>query len=207
MQEDQQKVIQLLVSQDKTNNKLALQLLKGNPELKTAVKAHFQAILDASDKKTLRSIPKIIEELAKGKGTMEARLQLGTVPELLHRMDKLYLNHVHLKELPEWIRGLSNLKLLALSGCGLKKLPEWLGELKSLEFFTIANNDVELIPESFGDLENLQNCYLIENQIKRLPSSIRNLKKLQTLYVSKKNFISRVELNNIKALLPHTRVN
>ncbi|MCH2046492.1 MAG: leucine-rich repeat domain-containing protein [Saprospiraceae bacterium] len=206
MQEDQQKIIQLLISQDKTNNKLALQLLKGDPELKTAVKAHFQAILNASEKKTLKAVPKIIQELIAGKGVLKARLQIGTVPELYNHINKLYLNNIALKEIPEWIQHLPKLNLLALSGCGLKKLPEWLGKLKSLEFFSIANNDIELIPESFGELERLRNCYLIENQIKCLPGSIGRLKNLKYLYVTKKNPISRVELAKIKALLPHSRI-
>lgn len=85
-------VCQLFGSDDKTNHQLALQVLKGQPELTEEVKAFFQPILEASKKKTVNSIPSILEQLKKGKGTMKARLQLGTLPFLHPYIENLALN-------------------------------------------------------------------------------------------------------------------
>lgn len=206
MQYDKDKIIQLLISTEGDNNKIALQILKGNPQLKDIIQEHFQPLLKAANKKTLKAVPAIVKSLLNGKGKIETRLKIGSIPEIHGSIEKLYLNDTKLEQLPEWIKYLSNLKLLAVSGCGLKVLPEWIGNLTSLNFLTIANNEIDRIPNSFGNLKELQHCYLIQNKIKQLPDSITNLKKLHTIYLKKKNLFSKKEIAKIKTLLPQAKI-
>lgn len=58
-----QNVSQLLVSGDSENTALALQIIKGNKELKERVEAYFHPILDASNKKRITALPAILEQL------------------------------------------------------------------------------------------------------------------------------------------------
>lgn len=202
MTKDLDKICQLFAS-DSENVAIALQVLKGNPQLKEQVFTYYQPVLKASNKKTIKSVPLILKKLKAGDGTMKARLQIGTVPEIHSSITQLFLNGLELKTLPDWIRKLSNLKLLALSGCQLNKLPHWIGELSNLEFLSIAGNNVKKLPNSFGNLKSLKTCYLIDNKIQTLPSSVQNLTQLYSLYIKKGNLISHIELNRIKKLLPN----
>ncbi len=200
------KICQLLLSDNHQNATIALQLLKGKSVLREKVKEYFLPILEASKKKTLKALPAIAEQLKSGKGTIKARLQIDTIPEIYNSIEKLYLNNQNLEVLPEWIKKLSNLKLLALSSCNLKILPEWIGELNQLNFLTIADNKISCLPNSFGNLVNLQNCYIIKNSIQSLPDSIENLSNLKVFYIKKGNNISKKEISKIKKLLPRTKI-
>ena len=76
------KICQLLLSDNHQNATIALQLLKENSVLKEKVKEYFLPILKASNKKTIKAIPAIAEQLKSGKGTIKARLQIDTIPEI-----------------------------------------------------------------------------------------------------------------------------
>lgn len=206
MLQDVKNICQLLTSDNPENVAVALQILKGNAALKEKVTKYFQPILDASNKKTIDAVPSILEQLKQGKGTLKARLQIGTVPEIHHSIESLYLNGQKLDNLPNWVRNLSNLKTLALCSCDLKKIPDWIEELKHLTYLSIADNQIENIPDSFGNLLNLKNCYIVENNIKILPDSIKNLVNLKNFYVKKGNRISEDEIRRIKQVLPQTTV-
>lgn len=203
--EDTARICQLFASDEAANATLALQLLKGDKELEQKVIDHYRPVLFASNRRTLRALPAILQQLKAGKGTMNARMQLGSVPEIHGFIKKIALNGEFLEELPEWIRALPNLKELALSDCSLEELPEWIGELTKLTFLSIADNQVRVIPASIGNLTQLKVCYFSENNLETLPDSIRNLQQLEFFYVSKNN-ISKGELERIRQLLPHTRV-
>jgi Leucine-rich repeat (LRR) protein len=206
LDEDVKKVRQLLVSEVLENAQLALELLKGNTDLKNRVQASFQSILDASNKKSLKAIPTIVKQLRLGKGTIKARLQIASVPEIYSSIEFLSLNEERIELVPNWVRHLSNLKGLALSGCHLKELPEWIGELKLLSSLTIADNNIKELPSSFGMLENLEYCYIIHNKLTNLPSSIEGLIHLKQFFVTKGNAISKTEVEEIKKMLPRAKV-
>lgn len=203
---DVEHICQLFASDAPENAGLALQLLKGDKELEQKVLHHYRPVLFASNRRTLRSVPAILQQLKAGKGTMNARMQLGPLTEIHASIKRLVLNGEFLEELPEWVRILPNLEELALSDCSLEYLPAWIGDLTNLTFLSIAGNRVKVLPASFGNLTQLECCYLIENGLQTLPDSIQYLKKLKFFYIKKKNNISREELSRIKALLPHTNI-
>lgn len=206
MQEEFEHICQLLTSDDENNCQIALQILKGNPILAEKVKIYFTPILTASKKKTLTALPTIMKQLKRGKGTMKARLAIGTLPELFPSITALYINNQPLKEIPEWIGQLSNLGILALSGCQLSQLPNWIGQLTNLTFLSIAGNQIQEIPDTLGNLTKLNCCYLIDNQIQALPNSIVNLTLLKNFYIKKGNSIPSNNYKKIVQLLPDCRV-
>lgn len=206
MQEEFKRVCQLLTSKTAENNTVALQILKGQLELAQKVEEYFQPILEASKKKSLKALPAVLEQLRIGKGTLPARMQIGTVVELYLSIETLHLNGQPLDKLPEWIKHLTNLKSLALSSCQLKEIPEWIGDLEHLTFLSIADNQIQELPDSIGNLTNLECCYIVGNKLKELPQSITQLSKLKNFYVKEGNFISKTELLKIKELLPNTSI-
>lgn len=206
MDQDLQHLYQLFASSDSNNQQLALQLLKGQRHLKEKVTAHYQAILEASKKKTIRSVPKILQELKVGKGTIQARLQLGTVPEIHKDIKELFLNSADIDTLPEWIQLLPNLELLALRSCKLKALPDWIGNLSQLNFLSVADNQIKKLPDSIGQLKNLSILYLSNNQIKTLPASMANLTRLRFLYVGRNPMSSPKKVEQLYDLLPYTHI-
>lgn len=206
LDEDVKKVRALLLSEVLENAKLALELLKGNTDLKNRVQVSFQSILDASGRKTLKAIPSIVKQLRLGKGTIKARLQIGAIPEIYSSIQYLSLNEAAIGTVPSWVGSLSNLKGLALSGCGLKELPSWIGELRQLSSLTIADNYVEELPSSFGLLKNLEYCYITNNKLTSLPDSIMGLVCLKQFFITKGNAISKEEVEQVKKILPRAKI-
>jgi len=115
-------ICQLLSSPIPSNEQLAVELLKKE------VTNYFKPLLEASNKKTITSLSKILNQLRIGKGTLKARLQIGHFPELYGQIQSLLLNDQPLSILPQWI---ANLDSLALSNCQLKVLPDWIGQLST----------------------------------------------------------------------------
>ncbi|XP_039165613.1 disease resistance protein RPV1 [Eucalyptus grandis] len=95
---------------------------------------------------------------------------IGKLKCLIHLNLKECLS---LKDLPEEIGRLTNLKLLASSGCFLK-LP---GSLKELD---LSNIQIECLPDCIGDKKFLS-VLILSTKIAELPDSIGNLKKLKVI--------------------------
>lgn len=72
-------------------------------------------------------------------------------------------------------------KQLAVIGKGLKEIPEGIREMKNLRFLDLENNSLKNLPDGIGDLENLQLLTLPLNEISSLPNNISNLKSLEVL--------------------------
>lgn len=88
-----------------------------------------------------------------------------------------------LKELPESVGLLIQLKHLDLSNCyNLAHLPETITNLSSLEVLFLSNcHNIRELPDSFGDLTVLKNIRLDGTSLKELPQSFRWLFHLEKL--------------------------
>ncbi|XP_039164706.1 disease resistance protein RUN1-like [Eucalyptus grandis] len=102
---------------------------------------------------------------------------IGKLKRLIHLNLKECLA---LKDLPEEIGRLTNLKLLASSGCFLK-LPGSFGKLTSLKELDLSNIQIECLPDSIGDKKFLSVLILRYTQISTLPETIGKLVKLESL--------------------------
>ncbi len=105
-------------------------------------------------------------------------------------------------ELPEDIRGLTNLIFLDLTSQKYKDLPEWLKELVNLELLYLERNQLTFIPECLKELINLTVLDLSDNQITSLPEWLMELKSLRTLVLGgNRNFeVNQKNIDVFKAL-------
>jgi len=133
-----------------------------------------------------------------------------------------------IRELPEEIGELTELKILILRGNYLSTLPKSIGKLRKLEELNLINNNIshlpdeitklhnlkkldltinklEKIPDDIGHLLKLEYLDLDDNNISCIPSSIQNIKSLKELLLEG-NPISETHKKELRELLPHTDV-
>ncbi len=123
----------------------------------------------------------------------------------------LSLKNDHLKEIPNTIYSLTNLRILDLSGNDfrflskdikkLKKLEEIylndepyadvnqelsvLGKLPKLRILHLENDKIGVLPKNLNSLKHLEKLYLNDNEFKELPNSLTKNKNL--IYIDMKN--------------------
>jgi Leucine-rich repeat (LRR) protein len=107
----------------------------------------------------------------------------GAFPEEIRQckqhITSLFLTHCHIREIPEWIGELSELKQLYLSNNQISSIPESLGRLSKLQTLALSHNQIEKIPETLKNLSELKNFYIYDNEIKDFPNWLGNLTNLE----------------------------
>lgn len=102
------------------NIKVVLQLLKGPPELKKAIEEELLPVLKIMGKKTLRSLPKLLEELeeqfkkAFRKEKVDVWLNAPFIRQQLSKLTTLDLSWEDLEVLPSSIGQIAHLTALNL---------------------------------------------------------------------------------------------
>jgi Leucine-rich repeat (LRR) protein len=107
-----------------------------------------------------------------------------TLPEAIGNLTSLIelrLTNTDIKELPESIGKLAQLKLLDLQMSNLQSLPDSIGNLSSLVNLIIENTRITELKESVGVLKNLQFLFANNTKISRLPQSFKELTSLEKL--------------------------
>ncbi|XP_057802879.1 probable disease resistance protein At1g58390 [Salvia miltiorrhiza] len=93
-----------------------------------------------------------------------------------------------LKNLPDGIGTLIELRYLGLRNNHIQELPDWLGRLKKLEVLDIAQNFMMEVPDIIWEMRSLRHLYL-SHVICRKPLKIDALQNLETLtYISVDNW-------------------
>ena len=87
----------------------------------------------------------------------------------------------NLKQIPNFIFQLTNLKKLFLYNNQLEYLPAEIGNLTHLTKLDLDKNQLKDLPAEIGNLTNLTQLYLKDNQLKDLPAEIGNLTNLTQL--------------------------
>jgi Leucine-rich repeat (LRR) protein len=88
----------------------------------------------------------------------------------------LVLNGLKLESVPESLREIRNLDVLALTYNRLRELPEWIAELSSLKAIGLGKNQLRTVPPEIGSLPELTHLYLDDNKL----DASRNASRLTT---------------------------
>jgi hypothetical protein len=97
--------------------------------------------------------------------------------QYLHNLEELSLYWQEgLKDIPESIGTLTQLKEVFLEKCGISSLPESITNLVNLTYLVIAGTEVSALPDDIGNLTSLKDLDISDTKITKLPESIYNLK-------------------------------
>lgn len=145
------------------------------------------------------------------KGISELNLFTSGIRELpeeigeLTELKILILRGNYLSTLPKSIGKLSKLEELNLINNNMSHLPDEITELKNLKKLDLTINKLEKLPDNIGRLLNLEYLDLDDNNISFIPSSIQNIKNMKELLLEG-NPISETHKKEIQEFLPHTDV-
>jgi leucine-rich repeat protein SHOC2 len=95
----------------------------------------------------------------------------------------LDLSKQELRELPDSVFLLVNLKYLDLSRTHLQELPTRIGELKQLRYLVLSHNKLKKLPPQISNLHLLQSLYLDHNPELDVAEAIHYLNELPNLHM------------------------
>ncbi len=99
------------------------------------------------------------------------------------RLEELNLYDNDIKELPEWLKDLPNLKSLKL-GSSPHPIPDWLGEMQQLERLDIGYTPMFAIPDCIFKLQQLKELRLYDCQLTTIDKRINVFQQLKRLSLS-----------------------
>lgn len=128
-------------------------------------------------------------------------LYLGQLCHMLPEVIALSVHNSSLKQLPEQLYFMPNLRILELVDLPIEQLPNSLGDLTHLKSLSIKNTLIEDIPKTLLELENLTSLILVDNpNLTVLPSFLAELPNLKTLRISK-NLVAAVPKGNFEVVV------
>ncbi|KAL3729609.1 hypothetical protein ACJRO7_026698 [Eucalyptus globulus] len=104
----------------------------------------------------------------------------------LQELKELNLDYAGITKIPMSIRSLRKLeKVSAWSCCSLVEIPISIGDVQNLQYLNIGKSAIEELPNTIGRLKNLQELNLTSCDLKgNIPREIGDLSSLETLLVT-----------------------
>ncbi|KAJ6650992.1 hypothetical protein lerEdw1_001208 [Lerista edwardsae] len=118
-----------------------------------------------------------------GSSGREERLPSAIEEQLGGGDQMLELTGRHLKTLPGPVCALGTLQKLYISGTGIKELPEEIEGLQELRILALDFNKLEEVPEALCRLPHLTRLYLGSNRLFGLPAEFSQLTTLRCLWI------------------------
>jgi Leucine-rich repeat (LRR) protein len=187
----EQKFLELLHSVEESNVQIALEIAKGDENLKDHVRAYDSLYLGLN-----------FGNYGGWFGEIKAHhiVKLNKLTILDREAKKLE------EDLPIGIGHLINLTSINLSCNEITHIPQSIGSLKKLRSLKLQNNKLESLPEEIGQCENLTYLLLSNNPLQSLPiEAIVNLKKLKELHLRGVQLKGK-DLQTLQEKLPNCEV-
>lgn len=118
-------------------------------------------------------------------------LSLGTIggaqpqTELFKILAELDLPKTELREVPESIGTMKELRRISLENNGLRNLPESLGKLSKLKKINLGHNLFEEFPSVVTELPKLEDLALDRNKLTTIPDKVGTMKKMRRLKLAR----------------------
>ncbi len=97
---------------------------------------------------------------------------------------KLNLSNKDLKEFPEDIFKLKELRYLILDSNKISSIPPQIAELHKLKCLSFSTNNIKELPSEIGSLSELRYFYVDHNQLSVLPPEFYKLAKLEEVFIN-----------------------
>lgn len=150
---------------------------------------------------------KCLKELRLGDYGIAGR-NIEVIPDLfdgLSSLVKLEILKLGVRELPESIFGLVNLKSLNLGWNNIEVMPSSVGKLINLEELDVRGNAFVSLPEEISQLRGLRSLCVLRSNVVRLPDGVCDLVNLEELDVGDTafcvfpdGFLKLVNLNKLR---------
>lgn len=174
----------LIESWNNDNINLALEILKGNPDLHKVVKDHYKDLLKVIFSRVVLddfiNFPqKLANEIRANKPLPKLKLVENILPQV--PVTRLSLSTMNIEFVPWWVYKLTQLKELDLSSNNIKNLSPEIKQLKNLQVLNLNHNLLNELPPEIGELENLEKLQLDFNFIEVIPENLAKLHNLKWL--------------------------
>ncbi len=187
--EEIENLFQLIESWDENNIKIALQVVKGNDELKNVMEKRYRPLLNFVGVKSFQSLRTLPKKL--------------NSPKILSKNWKPDENSIQvLKSIPIYEINLENKSLT--------KFPIWICYLTQLTVLNLGNadgwwyknkNKIKSIPADIRNLSNLKELRLARAELKNVSKGITELSQLQVLDLHYNNIQELPNLENLSQLI------
>jgi Leucine-rich repeat (LRR) protein len=177
-------IITLIESWNNDNINLALEILKGNPDLHKVVKEHYKDLLKVIFSRVVLddfiNFPqKLANEIRANKPLPKLKLVEKILPQV--PVTRLSLSTMNIEFVPWWVYKLTQLKELDMSSNNIKTLSPEIKQLKNLQVLNLNHNLLNELPPEIGELENLEKLQLDFNFIEVIPENLAKLHNLKWL--------------------------
>jgi len=205
MKTEQDNLFSLIESWEESNIKIALQIIKKNATLNTAVEERYMPLLSFVGAKSLAALKSLPKKLSTPKFLKKqwfpneaSQAVLKTIP-----INEITLGNKSLTEFPEWLCYLGRLRILDLRNSDswkaknknkIAKIPNAIEHLKHLEELYISRVELKVVPKKLTQLTQLKVLDLHYNKLEKLPnlSPLRELKILH-LFINQLAEIKGIE--------------
>lgn len=127
-----------------------------------------------SDKSIIQSLQnKVVKKIQPLEEPKKVEIYKCAVAYEGKRVVALALEKLNLKEVPDEIEKLSDLRYLSLSNNEIENVPPWVGKLKKLKKLIFSGNKIKNLPSNLGKSKSLEVFHILKNPIDRLPISFR----------------------------------
>ena len=155
----------------------------------------FDNKIERFSKKAVEGITSVVRLDLRGNRLKNLPDNIGELKNLKY----LLLDRNNISELPISIVKLKNLIELNIFKNKLARLPENIHQLKNLEQLDLKSNTLQDLPENISRLPNLRVLVLDSNKLKTLPESFGNFNKLENLFLSR-NRLKKLPIFHMKTL-------
>lgn len=143
--------------------------------------------INIGDEPVYRNLSKALRNADKVYKLNLANMELKEFPDEIFKLKQLrilILDSNKILTIPNRINELENLLYLSIGNNSINEIPLTLGNLTKLRFLYLNNNNISFLPPSFFKLNLLEDLFINENKITELPKEIQVLQKLERLIVS-----------------------
>ena len=186
MTDQDQKILQLLQSEDEAMIHLGFQLCKGLE--------YGKEVGEELRRKPLKCAEFgvelwYLEQVTKIELSYDD--EDATIPKdiyLIKNLEELVVNHLSLATFPSQVLSLKKLKRLELGGNEIPGIPEDFGKLTHLEELVLDFNAISKLSGAIGQLVNLSSLKITSNKMATLPDEFAYLIHLKSLDLSSNDF-------------------